>query len=121
MSVPLFTQEDDELLLKELHTHGRKWKLVAAKIGKHYTGVFVKYRVLLLMACKRINDCLDAGIDNEDPMNQNDDETTHEELSHHFDLQKSLKRMYDPNHRYNVRSRMVIVKRMELMMKLSEY
>ena len=66
MNVALFKQEDDELLLKELHTHGRKWKLITAKIGKHYTGVIVKYRVLLLMGCKRINDGLDAGIDNEE-------------------------------------------------------
>ena len=48
----------------------------------------------------RINDDLDSGIDNEDPMNQNDDKTTPEELSYHFDLQESLKKMYDPNYRY---------------------
>ena len=53
----------------------------------------------------RINDGLDSGIDNEDPMNQNDDKTTPEELSYHFDLQKSLKRMYDPNHRYNIKTK----------------
>ena len=53
----------------------------------------------------RINDDLDSGIDNEDPMNQNDDKTTPEELSYRFDLQKSLKRMYDPNHRYNIKTK----------------
>ena len=54
----------------------------------------------------RINDDhLDSRIDNEDSMNQNDDKTTPEELSHHFDLQKSLKRMYDPNHKYNIKTK----------------
>ena len=77
----------------------------------------------------RINDDLDSGIDNEDPMNQNDDKTTPEELSYHFDLQKSLKRMYYPNHRYNIKNKekiesknsmTLIVKRKELTMNLSE-
>ena len=63
--------------------------------------------MLLLIACERIDDGLDPEIDDEDPMNQNDDNTTPEELFHHFDLQKSLKKLYDPKHSYNVRSRIV--------------
>ena len=64
--------------------------------------------MLLLIACERIDDGLDPEIDDEDPMNQNDDNTTPEELFHHFDLQKSLKKLYDPKHSYNVRSRIVL-------------
>lgn len=104
-AVPLFSHEDDKLLLNEFNTLGRKWKLIEAKVGKHYTAVSVKYRVLLLTACKRIDDCLDAGIEDDGPLKQDDDETTPAELAHHFDLQKALKRMYDPNSVYQVKLR----------------
>ena len=106
--VPLFTKEDDEFLLKEFQTHGRKWKLIAEKIGKHYTAVSVKYRILLLTASKRIRDGLESDIDDEDPMNQNDDETTSDELSaYRFDLKESLRKMYDPERDYRVKIRIV--------------
>ena len=52
-------------------------------------------RILLLTACKRIEDGIEPGIENENPLNLEDDISEDEESIYQFDLHNTLKNIYD--------------------------
>ena len=67
-------------------------------MGSPYTPVSVKYRILLLTACKRIERGIEPEIENENPLNLDDDTSGDEESIYWFDLQGTLKNIYDSNY-----------------------
>jgi len=62
------TVETTKLCLKDFTKKEDAGKEVANKMGSPYTPISVKHRILLLASCKRIEDRIEPGIENENPL-----------------------------------------------------
>ena len=62
------TVETTKLCLKDFTKKEDAGKEVTNKMGSPYTPISVKHRILLLTSCKRIEDRIEPGIENENPL-----------------------------------------------------